>query len=136
MTDMTVKASVDAGAEEPGALEPTEAEIDAWATRERRRREDWLKGPTEEERAEYAQSIRQRRLAEAFDESERRIGDVARKGLRMGRETQLAAEGAMRVTYRWWRRTFNELVEAGREWEEETTLPVRRRRVPLDDEES
>ena len=136
MTDMTVKAAVDAGAEEPGALEPTDAEIDAWAARERRRREDWLKGPTAEERAAYAQSVRQRRLAEAFDEGERRIGDVARSGLRMGRETQLAAEGAMRVTYRWWRRTFAELVEAGREWEEETTLPVRRRRVPLDDEGS
>ena len=27
-----------------------------------------------------------------------------------------------------------ELVKAGREWEEETALPTRRRRVPLDDE--
>jgi hypothetical protein len=29
-----------------------------------------------------------------------------------------------------------ELIRAGREWEEETSLPNRRRRVPLDDEES
>jgi hypothetical protein len=135
MTD-TMKASADATMEEPGANEPTEAEIDAWAARERKRREEWLKGPSEEERAAYAQSVRQRRLAETFDEGERRIGDAARMGVRMGRDTQLAAEGAVRVFYRWSRRTFEELVEAGREWEEETSLPVRRRRVPLDDEGS
>ena len=136
MTDSTVQASADAAMEEAGAMEPTQAEIDAWAARERKRREDWLKGPTDEERTAYAQSLRQRRLAETFDEGERKIGDVARMGVRMGRETQLAAEGAVRVFYRWTRRTFDELVEAGREWEEETSLPVRRRRVPLDDEGS
>jgi hypothetical protein len=136
MTDSKVQASADAAMGQPGVPEPTEAEIDAWAARERQRRESWLKGPTDEERAAYAESLRERRLAEAFDEGERRIGDVARMGVRMGRETQLAAEGAVRIFYRWSRRTFDELVEAGREWEEETSLPVRRRRVPLDDEGS
>ncbi len=136
MTDSTVKASPDATMEEAGAMEPSQAEIDAWAARERKRREEWLRGPTDEERTAYAQSLRQRRLAETFDEGERKIGDVARMGVRMGRESQLAAEGAVRVFYRWTRRTFDELVEAGREWEEETSLPVRRRRVPLDDEGS
>jgi hypothetical protein len=136
MTDSTIKASSDAVMDEPGVPEPTQAEIDAWAARERQRREAWLNGPSEEERAAYASGLRQRRLAEAFDEGEQRIGDVARQGVRMGREGQLAAEGAMRLLYRWSRRTFAELVEAGREWEEETSLPVRRRRVPLDDEQS
>jgi hypothetical protein len=136
MTDTTMQASADATMGEPGAMEPTEAEIDAWAARERQRREAWVKGPTEDERAAYAASLRERRLAEAFDEGERRIGDVVRSGVRMGREGQLAAEGAVRLFYRWSRRTFDELVEAGREWEEETSLPVRRRRVPLDDERS
>jgi len=28
------------------------------------------------------------------------------------------------------------MVRAGREWEEETSLPNRRRRVPLDDEDA
>jgi hypothetical protein len=40
----------------------------------------------------------------------------------------------MSLLYRFSRRTFAELVRAGREWEEETALPSRRRRVPLDDE--
>jgi hypothetical protein len=136
MTDRVTQASDDAAIEATPAHEPTEAEIDAWAARERRRREEWLNGPTEDERAAYAQQIRQRRLREAFDEGEQRITDVALMGVRMGRETQLAAEGAVSLFYRWSRRTFAELVEAGREWEEEVSLPVRRRRVPLDDEAS
>jgi hypothetical protein len=136
MTEPSTKAASDAAIEATPALEPSEAEIEEWAARERRRREAWLKGPTDEERRAYAHGLRQRRLAEAFDEGEQRLGDVARTGVRMGRETQLAAEGAMRLFYRWSRRTFAELVEAGREWEEETSLPVRRRRVPLDDEAS
>jgi hypothetical protein len=36
------------------------------------------------------------------------------------------------LLYRFSRRTFAELVEAGREWEEETSLPPRRRRVSMD----
>jgi hypothetical protein len=42
----------------------------------------------------------------------------------------------MALLYRFTRRTFAELVEAGRQWEEETSLPPRRRRVSIDDERS
>jgi hypothetical protein len=48
---------------EPNVLEPGEAEVDAWAERERRRREGWLGGPTAEERAAWIQAERERRLA-------------------------------------------------------------------------
>jgi hypothetical protein len=136
MTDSTVRASGDATADEPIANEPTQAEIDDWAAREKQRREAWLKGPTAEERTAYAGRLRQRRLAEAFDEGETMIAEKMRLGVRYGRETQLAAEGAATLFYRWSRRTMAELIRAGREWEEETSLPNRRRRVPLDDEGS
>jgi hypothetical protein len=136
MTDPTIKASGDAGAEEPIALEPTQTEIDEWAAREKRRREAWLSGPSQEERADYARQVRQRRVSDAFDEGESRVSEGVQLGVRYGREAQLAAEGAMTLFYRWSRRRMAELVRAGREWEEETTLPNRRRRVPLDDEES
>ena len=136
MKDRAVKASADAVTDEPVGLEPTQAEIDEWVAREKRRREAWLSGPSAEEKAEYAQRLRQRRLADAFDEGETRIAESVRNGVRYGRETQLAAEGAMTLIYRWSRRTMAELVRAGREWEEETSLPNRRRRVPLDDEGS
>ncbi len=141
MTDSTAKASGDAMSgngttEDSLGLEPTQAEIDDWVAREKRRRQQWLEGPSPEEREDYARQLRQRRLADAFDEGETRIADGVRMGVRYGREGQLAAEGAMNVFYRWSRRTFAEMVRAGREWEEETSLPNRRRRVPLDDEAS
>jgi len=136
MTDRAVKASGDAVADEPDVLEPTQAEIDEWVAREKQRRQAWLDGPSADERAAYARRLRQRRLAEAFDEGEHRIEESVRLGLHYGRDAQLAAEGAMTLFYRWSRRTLAELVKAGREWEEETALPNRRRRVPLDDEVS
>jgi hypothetical protein len=136
MTDSTVKASSDVGMDEPAVPEPTQAEIDAWAARERQRREAWLNGPSAEERAAYAQQLRQRRLAEAFDEGEHRLEEGVRTGLHYGREAQLAAEGAVNLFYRWSRRTMAELVRAGREWEEDTALPRMRRRVSMDDDGS
>ena len=135
MTDPAVNPPANAGAESE-ALEPTQAEIDEWVAREKQRRQAWLQGPTAEERAAYARRLRHRRLAEAFDESETRIAEGVRTGVRYGRETQLAAEGAMTLAYRWSRRMYAELIRAGREWEEQTTVPGRRRRVPLDDDES
>ena len=136
MTEMPGKAAAAAKDEGSTASEPTQAEIDAWAARERQRREAWVNGPTDEERAEYAEHLRHRRLASTFDEGEARITDTLRTGVRYGRESQLAAEGAMALLYRFSRRTFAEFVRAGREWEEETSLPTRRRRVSMDDEGS
>ena len=113
MTDMTGKAAGAAGEEGRTAPEPTQAEIDAWAASEKKRREAWLNGPSDEERAEYAQHLRQRRLASTFDKGEARITDSVRMGVRYTRETQLAAEGARALLYRLSRRTFAEFVRAG-----------------------
>jgi hypothetical protein len=132
MANPRTKATA-ATADEPAVPEPTAAEIEAWAARERQRREAWLNGPSAEERADYARRLRQRRLADTFDAGEARVTESVQHGLKMGREAQLAAEGAMAVAYRWWRRTVPELIKAGREWEEETAMPSRRRRVPFDD---
>jgi hypothetical protein len=122
--------------DDSGNAEPTQAEIDEWAARERRRREEWVSGPTAEEREAYALRLRQRRLADTFDEGEAMLAETVRRGMRLGRDSQLAAEGAVALAYRFSRRTFAELVRAGREWEEETSLPTVRRRVSMDDEGS
>jgi hypothetical protein len=114
-------------------LEPTDAEIEAWAEEERRRRQTWVQGPTPEERAEYARRERERRLAELegsdawFAERARTMGLLTRKG-------QLAAEGAMSLFMKWSRHTLDVLVDAGRDWEEEFGRPRRRRRVSMDDD--
>jgi hypothetical protein len=133
MTGSTVKVSEDAMSDNGAELEPTQAEIDAWVAKERERRQAWLNGPTPEEREAYALHLRQRRLADTFDEGEAMLTDSVKRGMRLGREGQLAAEGAVALMYRYSRRTFAELVRAGREWEEETSLPRRRRRVSMDD---
>ena len=133
MSDMAPTSSADPAAGAP-PVEPTQAEIDEWAARERARREAWVHGPTEEERAAYAKRLQNRKLSDAFDESEHRLEESVRRGLKYGREGQLAAEGAAALFYRWSRQMFAELVRAGREWEEGTALPTRRRRVPLDED--
>ena len=135
MTDSTGTASTNAAFDQ-AAGEPTQAEIEEWAAAERARREAWLNGPSAEEREAYALRLRQRRLADTFDEGEAILADSVRRGMRLGREGQLAAEGAVALMYRFSRRTLTELVKAGREWEEETSLPTRRRRVSMDDEGS
>jgi hypothetical protein len=132
MSDVAPKSSADA-IDDTDSLEPTQAEIDEWVAQEKARRKAWLEGPTEEERRAYAKRLKNRRFAEMFDEGEHRIDETVRRGLHYGREGQLAAEGAVSLAYAWSRRMFAELVRAGREWEEETAMPSRRRRVPFDD---
>jgi hypothetical protein len=137
MTDPKAKTVADNSmATGDAAFEPSPAEIEAWAERERARRQEWLSGPSEAERAEYATQLRQRRLAETFDEGEAMLEERMRQGLQYSREAQLAAEGAMSLFFRWSQRTFAELVKAGREWEQDTALPRLPRRVRMDDEGS
>ena len=80
--------------EDPIVLEPTEAELEEWVERERKRREAWLQGPSAEERAAYIRAERDRRAAEAQDQ-EARIAERLRQMRIYPREAQLAAEGAM-----------------------------------------
>jgi hypothetical protein len=123
-------------ADETMELEPTPAEIDDWAARERERREAWLRGPSEEERAAYVRRERERRLARLGrrdTELEARL--IAREMLLYPRELQLAAEGAMSRLWRWYRHWMRDLVRAGLEWEEDLGRPPRRHRVPLEDDD-
>jgi hypothetical protein len=131
----------------PNLLEPSEAEVEAWAERERRRREEWLSGPTAEERAAWVQRERERRLTGLRAGPASDATDLARRTLRPVREAQLAAEGAVSLLWKgleadgpvgllrkWSRRGMDTLVRAGREWEEEMVRPPGGRRVPYDDD--
>jgi hypothetical protein len=119
--------------DEPAIVEPSADEVEAWAAQETQRRQAWLRGPTESEKASWARGERGRRIAELGPEA--RAAELARLSRRYGRETQLIAEGAMSLFLTWSRRAIAELVRAGREWEEEATRPPARRRIPLDDED-
>jgi len=125
----TVQPSLD-----PMSLEPTQAEIDEWAEKERRRREAWLKGPSPDERQAYARRVRERRLVE-IEGGDDPWSEWGRQMRRYPREVQLAMEGAMSLFLRWSRRSYEELQKAGRDWESEFSNPIRRKRVPLDDDQ-
>jgi hypothetical protein len=119
------------GSHDP-SLDPTDAEIDAWAEDERRRRQAWLAGPSPEERAAFAR--RESRLRQAERQGlDQRTADLARLGLRYTREGQLATEGAISILVRWARQARAELIKAGLEWEDEMARS-RPRRVPPDED--
>ena len=130
---MRIKPVPPPDASTTASVGPSQAEIDEWAERERKRREAWLNGPSPEEREAYAQRERERRSADATSATAR-AAELARRSQRYARETQLAAEGAFSLATRWSRRGFAELMRAGREWEEDATKPGAKRRIRLDDD--
>ena len=91
---------------------PTDAEIEAWAERERRRRQQWAQGPTPEQAALWATLEHERRRA-------RRGG--TRGGLpSMRRSLALCAAGGLRLLLTTSVHDVLEyLVEEGLEWEEQ-----------------
>jgi hypothetical protein len=117
------------------ANEPTASEVEEWAARERQRREAWLSGPTEAEKALWAQRERERRAGEVGPRWLRRARiDPSRTVQRYVRESQLATEGALSLLFKAsLSQAIENLVRAGREWEEEfNAAPPRRRRVALE----
>ncbi len=115
---------------------PTDAEIEAWATRERERREAWLNGPTQDQKDEWAARERARRggrhLALPTPSA-----DTRRLAQHYMRDIQLVAEGAFSKLFNLSvRDVFDELIREGRAWEDEYTRgPAIRRRIPLDAEQ-
>ena len=86
-------------------LQPTPEEIEAWASRERKRREAWLAGPTEDEQDEWVRRYR-RRAALGFAES--RLGpsrdDVAQWAEREHKRRQAWLAGPTEQEKREWAR--------------------------------
>ncbi len=125
-----------ASAEELDLLEPSEAEIEEWAARERKRREQWLSGPTAEEKAIWAWREHERRLTEreSFRDTPS-FRSASRLVQRSVREVQLAAEGGASLLFnRSLSDTTDQLVRAGREWEAEVTgQPPGRRPISPDE---
>ncbi|MBV9583077.1 MAG: hypothetical protein JO057_31205 [Chloroflexi bacterium] len=112
-------------------LEPSEAEIDEWAAQERRRREAWLKGPTEAQKAAWAESERARRLGAGRgpNTGHRPMTPSPVVVQRLLREAELATKGAISLLFQLSiGQAFDQLVRAGREWEEEFSPAAERPR--------
>jgi hypothetical protein len=102
-------------------IEPTETEIEAWASRERERRQRWLAGPTPEQAAVLASRAGE---LESAPPAHRRGEPSARVAQHSLRSAQLAAEGAISLLFRLsLRDAFDRLVQAGRDWEDEFSPP-------------
>jgi hypothetical protein len=114
--------------DKPESVEPTDAEIEAWAARERERRKQWLSGPTPEQAAVEAGRASERPAARRPRRG--RSADPAHSLLHSARTAQLATEGAVRLLLRVrLNEIVDRLVEAGHEWEDEYSSqhPPRRR---------
>ena len=116
---------------------PTDAEIEAWAQHERQRRESWLRGPTQAQKSDWAARERGRRLAELSGQGSAPRASSGEPRLflvqRYAREAQLAAEGAFSLMLNLsMREMFDQLIRAGREWEDEYSSRPSRRRIALD----
>jgi len=103
--------------------QPSDAELEAeWAEHERARREAWIR----------SRRLGEREVTLRVPAPNPEVAFVAAQ--RYMREAQLAAEGVFSLLFKTSARdVLDQLVRAGREWEEEyTSQPVRRRRVALD----
>jgi len=99
-----------------------EADIAAWAERERKRRQAWLEGPSEEEKQEWADAERKRRKRDYRDE-------LLEMDLEDGRRMadRLLAGVANRMVEAPLRKLGN-LIREGQDAEDRQKEPLRRRR--------
>jgi hypothetical protein len=103
---------------------PTDAEIEAWAMRERHRREQWARGPTPEQTALWAIREHERRTFAQGQPAVSRGGSLVsvwpiRRTLR---DIRLAGIGALRLAVNTSvRDTFDYLVRMGLDWEDEVS---------------
>jgi hypothetical protein len=124
---------------DPSAVDvgPTDSEIEAWAQRERERREAWLRGPTQTQKSDWAAREHSRRVGEKSLQTASPRWAPAENPFylmqRYAREAQLACEGAVSLALSHSvRDVLDQLVQAGRDWEDEYTSRPARRRIALD----
>jgi hypothetical protein len=128
---MTFEAERSAsGSDAAHSLAPSDAEIETWAARERKRRQQWLSGPTPEQAAVAASREREGIEADSGRADTMRGSDLDATWLvqRSMRTAQLAAEGAINLLLHVSLRGVRErLVQAGLDWEDEFHEPTRGR---------
>ena len=141
------KAAGNSEAGDPGNMPgPTDADVEAWAERVRLRRQAWVDGPTDEEKHDWLRRERARHMArQQFDDQSGNGGESRtrpdsyeerlRLQRRFVRDVRLATEGLGAWIATWPFRVLADLVVTGREWEEETMRPARRRWIPYYDED-
>ena len=146
-TSQSSKAAGNAESADPGNMPgPTDADVEAWAERVRLRRQAWVDGPTEEEKHDWLRRERARQMTRHQFDDESGTGadgrtrpdpydEPLRLQRRYVRDVRLATEGLGAWIATWPFRVLADLVVTGREWEEESLRPARRRWIPFYDED-
>ena len=98
-----------------------------------------MRGPTQAQKSDWAARERGRRLAELSGQGSAPRASSGEPRLflvqRYAREAQLAAEGAFSLMLNLsMREMFDQLIQAGRDWEQEYASRPVRRRIPLGDQ--
>lgn len=106
-------------------LGPSPDDIEAWAAREHRRRQEWVNGPTERERLMWARRERLRRIERETRDSACGPSrpDPGRTSSQSAREFQLAAQGAAAELLSFPFRLFDAFVASGRDVERASSRP-------------
>jgi hypothetical protein len=111
------------------APSPTAEEIEAWAVRERQRRQQWLDGPSEEEKQHWARQQTAGIFADLASLPELLESELPEAAELFLREAELAGKGALYALTRAPQRLWSYFVRAGQAVDEELYQPPRRRRV-------
>ena len=113
---------------------PTPEDVEAWAERERVRRQMWTAGPTEEEKLAWACRERERRSSRSF--ADKLDSDLEDDPLaqRLRRDAELASFGALSLFMDVPFLVLSRLIRAGRSVEASGPLS-RGRRVPFFEED-
>jgi hypothetical protein len=122
---------------------PEESEIEAWAQRERSRRQKWASGPTEEEKRDWARRKRWERMVRSgsvppsFDsppaDPEYCYPSFSQwNDPRHSREVELGLKGLWYAMWSWPGAVWENLVRSGRAWEQKESSLTRPRRVPYE----
>lgn len=117
------------------AADPTDHEVDDWVAREKKRREEWLAGPTEDEKLKWRRRQRQiKELRELYDElDEHDLALERRLEHRLRRDAYLAGAGAFDWLVNLPPRLGAKLIRSGLDAQYDYyTEPASRRRVPPD----
>jgi hypothetical protein len=101
-------------------------ELEEWAQREHQRRHAWLAGPSEQEKAEWAQRQTEGfagRLQHGFEAEHELVASILR-------EAETAGRGSFRALSRSASALWSYLVRAGESSDRDSSAPPRRSRVP------
>lgn len=127
---------------------PDDDEIEAWARRERTRRERWVSGPTDEEKREWARRRRWERMMRSRARPPHYVPDPydaedcpppASSGPydnpADNREFELAMKGMWHTFWNWPGWAWQNMVRSGRQWERRAYTPSRPSRIAYDCED-